>query len=176
MAVICAAIVAVPGAGYVLEIIRRRPTSKGVAQRVIRLHDLPPRIPKALPIVGSRQDAWTLYPAETVGRVYLVRETDESVVGSDAKVLAFTSICPHLGCQIKLDATGDKFICPCHQAAFNPDGSPVSEELLGHPNQAPRGMDKLECRVVQDSGSNEWWIEVKYQKFEQGLTTQVAKT
>lgn len=171
---ICAALVAIPGVGFVLEAIRRKPTAQSQAIPVMRLKDLTPHRPKSVPIVGSRQDAWTRYAAETIGKVYLVRETDEGVDAAAAKVSAYSSICPHLGCQILLDAKGDQFICPCHQAAFEKDGSPVPSEKLGHRNQTPRAMDRLECQVVQKD--SEWWVEVKYQKFEQGLTTQVAKT
>ena len=173
---ICGALVAVPGVGFVLEAIRRKPTAQTGLTRVIRLKDLKPLQPKAVPIVGSRQDAWTLYSEEAIGKVFLVRETDESVEGAAAKVVAYSTICPHLGCQILLDGKGDQFICPCHQAAFAKDGSPVPAEKLGHRNQTPRAMDRLESQVVQSGEGGEWWVEVKYQKFEQGLTTQVAKS
>ena len=174
LGVICTALVAIPGVGFVLEAIRRKPAAQSKALPVIRLKDLAPHEPKSVPIVGSRQDAWTLYAAETIGKVYLVRETDLSVEGAAAKVSAYSSICPHLGCQILLDGKGGQFVCPCHQAAFAKDGSPVPSEKLGHRNQAPRGMDRLECQVVQNG--DEWWVEVTYQRFEQGLTTKVVKS
>ena len=174
-AVACA-FVAIPAVGYFAEFIRRRPANRALVQRVIRLRDLPPGRAKMVPIIGSRLDAWTLYPAETVGRVWLVRETDDSVEEAAAKVVAFTSVCPHLGCQIQLDARGEKFVCLCHRAAFNFDGSPVSEQELGHRIHAPRPMDTLDCVVVRDESSGEWWVEVKYQRFVQGLTRRVVKT
>lgn len=176
LGLLSAATVVIPGLGYIAEIIRRRPAGQAAAQRVIRLRDLTPRRPQAVPIVGSRQDAWTLYPAEMIGRVFLVRETDDSVEDAQARVVAFSSICPHLGCQIQLDTKGERFTCPCHQAAFKKDGAIVPEKELGHRNQAPRGLDKLAVQLVKDEGSGEWWVAVAYQRFEQGLTRQVAKS
>jgi Rieske Fe-S protein len=175
LGVTTSAIVLIPGAGYVAQWIRRRPARDALVQRLIRLGDLPVGRPKIVPVIGNKQDAWTLYPAEPVGRVWLVRESDDTVAGENAKVSAFTAICPHLGCQIQLDSRGEAFVCPCHQAAFHADGSPVADRKLGHRNHAPRGMDPLDCRLVQDDDSGEWWVEVKYEKFEPGLTKRVVK-
>jgi hypothetical protein len=36
-------------------------------------------------------------------------------------------------------------------------------------------MDSLECRIVQDEQTQEWWVEVTYQRFEYGVTSKVAK-
>jgi hypothetical protein len=36
-------------------------------------------------------------------------------------------------------------------------------------------MDSLECRLVRDEGDDEWWVEVNYEQFEQGLTKKVCK-
>jgi hypothetical protein len=35
-------------------------------------------------------------------------------------------------------------------------------------------LDKLQYQVVQDEASKDWWVEVKYEVFEQGLTTSKA--
>jgi hypothetical protein len=37
-------------------------------------------------------------------------------------------------------------------------------------------MDSLDCRIVQDEQSGQWWVEVRFEKFKQGLTTKVAMT
>lgn len=172
----CAAIVAVPGVAYVWATVRRRDASTSIVRRVAPLAALRVGQPVALALTGNRQDAWTLYPEELLGRVWLVRKSDEATHASEAEVAAFTTICPHLGCEVQEDPGRKGFYCPCHKARFDLGGSPVSRGDRGERNPAPRGLDSLECRVVQDEPTGEWWVEVKYEKFEHGLTTKIAKT
>ncbi|GMU24214.1 MAG: hypothetical protein AMXMBFR13_42900 [Phycisphaerae bacterium] len=39
---------------------------------------------------------------------------------------AFNGACPHLGCVVQWDGTSRTFKCPCHGAAFDDQGRPVS--------------------------------------------------
>lgn len=39
---------------------------------------------------------------------------------------AFSAICTHLGCLVRWDSSTRKFLCPCHAATFDADGSVVS--------------------------------------------------
>ncbi|MEX0586911.1 MAG: Rieske 2Fe-2S domain-containing protein [Pirellulales bacterium] len=175
LATASASLVVVPGVGYVLDSLRRKDASKVSLKRVARLSDLPPGKPVQVPIIGRRLDAWTVYPDEVIGRVWLVRAPEAAEESGKATVTAFTAVCPHLGCAIQLAPPGKNFVCPCHRAAFGFDGRPVGGGKLGHTNHAPRGMDTLECRVEQDPATDEWWVEVKYEKFEQGLTKKVTR-
>ena len=36
--------------------------------------------------------------------------------------IALSSVCPHLGCQVSWQPTEDRFFCPCHNGAFDPQG------------------------------------------------------
>ncbi|MEK6248011.1 MAG: hypothetical protein N2C12_07515, partial [Planctomycetales bacterium] len=65
---------------------------------------------------------------------------------------------------------------PCHQARFDADGQRVTAAGSGHTNHSPRDMDPLECRLVQDEEFGDWWVEVKYEEFEVGLTKKVSRT
>jgi menaquinol-cytochrome c reductase iron-sulfur subunit len=65
-----------------------------------------------------------------------------------------TSVCPHLGCTVPWNKEKNQFICPCHGAAFTPDGSRISG-----PSQ--RAMDTLETSV-QDGQ-----LLVRFQYFRQ---------
>lgn len=175
LASVSASVVVVPGVGFVLAPLRRS-QNQSVVQRIARLNDLPVGKPVLCPIVGSHRDAWSVHSEEVIGRVWLIRQTSSADSSPEAtSVAAFTSLCPHLGCAIQHDPRAGHFICPCHRAAFGQNGEPLGERDLGRKNHAPRGMDALECQVVQDAASNEWWIEVKYEKFEQGLTHKVPK-
>lgn len=171
---VSAAVVGVPGVGFVLEALRRNGSNSELTRRVARLKDLPVGKPIAVPIIGARQDAWTVHPDEVLGRVWLVRRKTEEA-GSESSVAAFTATCPHLGCMIQHDAKENRFLCPCHRAIFGLDGEKLSGGKAGQHNHAPRAMDSLDCQLVTDEETKEVWIEVTYQKFEQGLTKKVCK-
>ena len=54
---------------------------------------------------------------------------------------ALSAVCTHLGCIVHWDALQGRILCPCHGAAFVPDGSVAS----GPP---PRPLAVYPCRVV----------------------------
>ncbi len=39
--------------------------------------------------------------------------------------VALSSICPHLGCKVHWEANNERFFCPCHNGAFDSQGSPT---------------------------------------------------
>jgi nitrite reductase/ring-hydroxylating ferredoxin subunit len=170
----CSAIVAVPAALYLFDPLRRRSATERDFKRIARLDTLPLGVPREFEVRDLRQDAWTLYPEETIGRVWLVRNGANDTPTEQTSVVALATVCPHLGCAIQLDSAGRSFVCPCHKAGFRTNGKRLSERELGRKNPAPRDMDPLECRVVLDTETEQWWVEVRFQKFKQGLTTRVA--
>ena len=172
----CAAIVGVPAVQYLIDPLRRRPSAERDFKRVVRLDALPVGVPREFAVRDIRQDAWTLYPEETIGRTWLVRRSNESTPPAQAELDVFATVCPHLGCAIQLDSAGRKFVCPCHKAGFRVNGERIGEKELGHKNPAPRDMDSLDWRVAQDEETEQWWVEVRFQKFKQGLTTKVPVT
>jgi len=109
---------------------------------------LPTAIPREFAVRDVRQDAWTMYAEETIGRVWLVRQTDGDVAPDEARVDVYATTCPHLGCAIQLDAVGKKFVCPCHKAGFRLSGERLGEKDLGHKNPAPRDMDSLDSHTA----------------------------
>lgn len=144
---------AVPGAAFVLTpLLRRSPEDSGFVP-VARLRDLEPGVPKSFPIYKARRDAWTSYPPEPVGTVWLVR----GGAGADGPVLALSAECPHLACQVKLAGDRRSFVCPCHDSGFRLDGSRVNKI-------APRGMDSLEVAPL-DPADPEALVQVKFQRF-----------
>ncbi len=173
------AVIAAPVVQFLIAPLFRKKKSveeSAIVKRVTLLNQLPTDTPQIFPITGSRQDAWTRYPIDVIGRVWLIRRTDADVDPQSATVEAFSSICPHLGCDVQLKSEEMQFICPCHAAAFDGSGAPIDESVLGHKNVAPRGLDSLECRIIQDEETEEWWVEVKFQKFISGPTTKIVKT
>jgi menaquinol-cytochrome c reductase iron-sulfur subunit len=118
-------------------------------------------IPRAFPVVAGRIDAWTYFPSEPVGVVFLRREKGQ------AKPEVLQTICPHLGCMIDYEATGNIFQCPCHNSAFRLNG----ERIYG---PSPRAMDSLACEVRDNHGVKEVWI--KFETFYTGVGERIAKT
>lgn len=57
----------------------------------------------------------------------------------DGTCLVFSSICPHLGCNVSWQGSQERFFCPCHGSVFNRDGDRVA-------GPAPRGMDELSTK------------------------------
>jgi Rieske Fe-S protein len=115
--------------------------------RVARVEGLEPARPTKVSLVGPEIDAWTRAPDRRIGAVWLIRD-------SATAVRAFSSICPHLGCGI--DLSGDHFVCPCHDTAFDLRGGHVS-------GPSPRGMDPLEVRIADG------WVSVRYERFQVGV-------
>ena len=70
------------------------------------------------------------------GRFYLSRL-------QDGGFLAIYQRCTHLGCSVPWDQTQEKFICPCHNSQFTPDG-----DLINPP--APRPLDLFPVLIEDD--------------------------
>jgi menaquinol-cytochrome c reductase iron-sulfur subunit len=70
------------------------------------------------------------------------------------RLRALTSVCPHLGCTVPWNKEKNQFICPCHGAAFAPDGARVTGPSL-------RGMDPLQ--TFEQDGQ----LQVRFQYFRQ---------
>jgi Rieske Fe-S protein len=164
----------IPAIGYLLD-PRNRPAPPGAFRRVGRVSELTANVPKAAVIRDIRVDAWTLHPNDVIGRVWLIRRPEADDNGQP-KVEAYTKTCPHLGGSINFDEQKKCFVCPLHGATFDAQCRRVSEDVLGRANPAPRDMDTLEAQLVPDPNrAGDYFIEVKYENFMQGLPTKVKK-
>lgn len=157
MAVLCWLGLFVPSAfaglwSLVSPLFGRKP---GVMEvRVATLDALPEDgTPQKFPIIADRRDAWTQYPAEPIGAVYLRRVKDT--------VEAFQVVCPHAGCFIAYSVEKKQFYCPCHTASFKIDGSRIVEPRC----DSPRDMDRLDVKIV-----NKTDVMVVFKKFQTGIT------
>lgn len=115
--------------------------------------------PYKAPIIAARSDAWTSYPPEPVGAVFLRRAGE--------RVSALQVICPHAGCSISYESTpqGGRFFCPCHAASFDLDGRRTDPSSF-----SPRDMDTLEVEIR--NGKDVW---VKYETFRLGTAQKIAQ-
>lgn len=163
-----AAALGVPAACYLID-SRNRPAPQRGFRPVqgVRLADLRTNQPEQGVIRDTRQDAWTLHPNDVVGRVWVVKTGND-----DASIRVFTTICPHLGCFINMNAdqsANPGFTCPCHSGKFQLNGA---LNLTAGQNPAPRGMDSLEW---EKDATDPNLLLVKYENFIQGLAEKQRK-
>ena len=90
-------------------------------------------------------NVWNKFPNQPIGAVWLRRIQDQ--------VLAFSTVCPHLGCDVEHRTSEGDFYCPCHTSAFDLDGVPLNVI-------PPRGMDTLEAEARDDG--HIWLKYVQY--------------
>ena len=137
----------------------REKSKTGDFLRLASLENLPEDgTPQKIVIVADRTDAWNRFPDEPIGAVYLRRMPS-------SEVLALQVICPHAGCFIGYDAAKKEFLCPCHQAHFDPSGKRKDEV-----SPAPRDLDNLEVEV---RNGNEVWV--KFQSFRTGNPQKIVE-
>ncbi len=110
--------------------------------------------PQQVTIEDDLVDAWNKFPKVPIGSVWLRRS-------ESGEVIAFNTVCPHLGCAVEFRGAKNDFYCPCHLSAFNLDGTkdnPIP----------PRDMDSL--AVKPDTGEEIW---VQYKNFRGGISEKV---
>lgn len=66
---------------------------------------------------------------------------DEVLTAAD--FLALSSVCPHLGCRVHWEPQNNRFFCPCHLGAFDPEGRPTA----GPPLAANQSLPEYPLRV-----------------------------
>lgn len=107
--------------------------------------------PVKVDLYADRVDAWN--------RVIQVKIGSAWVMEKDGKLVALSTVCPHLGCGIDYDGAHNKFYCACHKTWFGLDGS-VEE------GPSPRGMDELEVQ------REEKLVSIRFQRFKLGAKTK----
>ncbi len=90
--------------------------------------DKPIRVEVLAPLV---KDAWTTARDVVLGAAWIQTQNKQLV--------AYSAVCPHLGCGIGF--VGNAFNCPCHDSKFA-----LSGERMTGPSK--RGMDPLPVEVV----------------------------
>ena len=108
--------------------------------------------PQLVTIVTDKVDAWSGFPDQPVGSIWLRRIGDQ--------VIAFNTVCPHLGCAIEHRTAQNDFFCPCHASTFDIDGEKVN-------SIPPRDMDSLEVKL--ESGQ----IFVRFVNYRAGQAEKV---
>ena len=158
-------LVAVPsflaGVFYLDPILRRKSTASGGGGELdgfIKLDATTDSLPGdgtpvSITVKSTLDDAWNRFKDVPVGSVWLRKQPT-------GEVIAFNSICPHLGCSVNYRRSDEDFFCPCHTSSFDLDGAKTNEV-------PPRNMDKLEVVTATDGvpseDGKELWL--KFQNF-----------
>ena len=74
---------------------------------------------------------------ENKGKVINVNGTNVAVYNKNGKIQTFSTICPHMGCEVQWNDGDNTWDCPCHGSRFEADG-----KLKNGP--AKRGLDTLD--------------------------------
>ncbi|MEM8678626.1 MAG: Rieske 2Fe-2S domain-containing protein [Planctomycetota bacterium] len=127
--------------------------AEGFVDTGLRLEALPEDgTPMLITVTQDRVNAWNLYPDSPVGSVWI-----RNVAGTP---LAFSSICPHLGCAVEFRSAIHDFFCPCHNSTFDLEGTRLNQI-------PPRNLDTLPTKLVDGM------IWIKYERFRAGIPEKV---
>ena len=132
---IIGAAVGVPAIGYLID-----PALKGGSKEgwvpVGKLTDMP-EVGKPYPFSFTRVQVNGWERTATSHGGFIIRKSD-----APEDLLILNSRCTHLGCTVNWRADANAFLCPCHDAKFDPEG----KVLDGPP---PRPLDRYaEFRVT----------------------------
>jgi menaquinol-cytochrome c reductase iron-sulfur subunit len=136
---------AVPLTSYVLSPALKRRVGSWV--QVGSTEGLRPGEPQELEYAATVQDGWRTVASKKA--IWAVKQAEGAVV-------AFSPICPHLGCGFRWDAGDHQFKCPCHGSVYD-----VTGKVLAGP--APRPLDVLPSKVEEGQ------LYVIYKEFKSGL-------
>ena len=94
-----------------------------------------------LPAIPAGDSLTYISPA---GRTIVITRTGERGTAED--FIAFSSVCPHLGCQVHWELQNQRFFCPCHNGAFDPQGNAIA----GPPKDAGQNLARYPLLVEND--------------------------
>ena len=131
---IIAALIGIPGVGYLLSPALKSSSSSGDDWVPLgTIDDLIPDEPRLFTFTRTKQSGWER-TANSYG-VYVVRKPDGSLD-------VFSNICTHLSCRVNWVEEDGQFICPCHDGRFALDGDIVS-------GPQPRPLDRFEHKIEE---------------------------
>ena len=118
--------------------------------------------PVSVTVLDDITDAWNRFPNVPIGSIWLRK------VG-DGPIIAFNSVCPHLGCSVNYVRAEDHFFCPCHTSAFDLSGKKTNDI-------PPRDMDSLEVAMRTDGQDDPNGVEiwVRYQNFRRATSEKIS--
>jgi len=139
----------------------RKKSAAGKFVRVAALDSISTQ-PQLFQVIADKVDAWNLYPQVPIGAVYIRRlDTDPN------QFQVLNATCPHAGCAVSFTKESDKFLCPCHNSAFEVNGETID------PCASPRRLDELTWKIEDEKGQKSLWVE--FQNFHTGREEKKVK-
>lgn len=145
--------------GAVIVVLANPLRSKGLpmAVKLTTISSLPLNgSPRFFQVVTERRDAWTKFPANAIGAVFLRRTAENEVV-------AFNASCPHLGCAVEFRGGRGAFYCPCHNSEFTKTGA------VRGPSPSRRGLDTLRVEIREEGA-----VWVYFENFKPGVAEKIS--
>jgi cytochrome b6-f complex iron-sulfur subunit len=71
---------------------------------------------------------------------------------TNGELLALSNICPHLGCKVHWEAMNERFLCPCHQGAFDKNGVATA----GPPKAEGKNLKRYDLVVREEAVYLKW--------------------
>ena len=118
--------------------------------------------PQRFAVISDQIDGWNFTPNQPIGSVYVQKSADDTVQ-------VFNTTCPHAGCSVSINSDSSAYLCPCHNSAFNLDGTKLISQS-GRPNPSPRNLDSIEQIEIVEG---DVWIN--FQNFYPGRHEKKAK-
>ncbi|MBI3074561.1 MAG: Rieske 2Fe-2S domain-containing protein [Deltaproteobacteria bacterium] len=122
-------------------------------------------------LCGGGADAWRRDAARVEGAAYVRLESGGSFT-------AFSTRCPHLGCEVAIDDAGRAFRCPCHGSEFDASGKRKRDSAGKIIGPAPRDLDPLAVRIAstgeasQNGSPPQQVVEVEVATFQTGTSSR----
>ena len=129
---IIAAIVAVPAIAYIIGPALKREEADWISLGAVSKVEV--GTPTLFKTTLRRQTGWVMNEEDL--SVYILTENGREFI-------AMSNVCTHLGCRVRWISDEGLFLCPCHNAGFNEDGSVA----FGPP---PTPLDRFEVKIEDD--------------------------
>jgi Rieske Fe-S protein len=82
----------------------------------------------------------TLYDIPEDGKTLEYAGDNLIITREGKKVYALSLVCTHQQCIVNFLSSEDRFVCPCHAAMYNTDGSKIQ-------GPQPRGLDRYKVKL-----------------------------
>lgn len=63
-------------------------------------------------------------------------------IGPNKSIVAYSTLCQHMGCPLEFEDASQEFVCPCHASRFDPARSGMATE-----GPSPRGLPRIELTI-----------------------------
>ena len=134
---IIAAALGAPIVGYLIDPALKS-GSKEAWISIGKLADIQVNVPTPFSFTRTSVNGWERTGTSYGG--YVIRKSEDP-----ADIMILSSRCTHLGCTVNWVPDANKFVCPCHDAAFDADG-----KVLDGPPPAP--LDRYSEFKVDENG------------------------